>query len=75
MRLDFANQRNVLIYEYQVRPRTSPESDWSEGFKTSSSRGNIIAPLEEGGRYEVRVRAINTQGVGDWSQVAVWLVR
>lgn len=75
MRLDFSKQRNVLIYEYEYRKHTTPESSWSESFKTSSSRGNIIAPLEEGVRYEVRVRAINSQGVGDWSQVAIWFVR
>lgn len=75
MRLDFAKQNKVLLYEYMYRAQTVPESEWSERFTTSSSRGNIIAPLEEGVRYEVRVRAVNSQGTGDWSQVAVWLVR
>lgn len=72
-RLDFAKQRNVLLYEYQYRKVGDPE--WSDRMATSSSRANIIAPLEVAHRYEVRVRAINTQGTGDWSDIATLLVR
>lgn len=75
MRLDFSKQNKVLFYEYRYRKQAQPESDWSDRFVTTSSRGNIIAPLEEGVRYEVQVRAVNSQGAGDWSQVAMWLVR
>jgi len=31
----------------------------ADRFITSSSRGNIIAPLKAGESYEVRVRAVN----------------
>ncbi len=73
VRLDFGKQRNVLMYEYQYR--LQGESDWSERLVTSSSRANIIAPLMVAERYEVRVRALNTQGTGDWSDNANILVR
>lgn len=72
-RLDFAAQRKVLMYEYQYRQEA--EEEWSERFATSSSRVNIIAPLVVAKRYEVRVRAVNTQGAGDWSDTASILVR
>lgn len=72
-RLDFMKQRNVLMYEYQYRKVGEP--NWSNRMVTSSSRANIIAPLEAAQRYEARVRAINTQGVGDWSDTAELLVR
>lgn len=72
-RLDFAAQRKVLMYEYQYRQEG--ETEWGERFATSSSRFNIIAPLVVATRYEVRVRAVNTQGVGDWSDTASILVR
>ncbi|PRD56050.1 fibronectin type III domain-containing protein [Sphingobacterium gobiense] len=73
MRLDFDKQRNVLLYEYQYR--LQGENEWSERFATSSSRANIIAPLMAAERYEVRVRALNTQGTGDWSDHATMIVR
>lgn len=73
IRLDFEKQRSVLMYEYQYRQER--EAEWSERFATSSSRGNIIAPLEAAIRHDVRVRAVNTKGVGDWSDTVSILVR
>ncbi|SFS39585.1 fibronectin type III domain-containing protein [Sphingobacterium wenxiniae] len=73
VRLDFESQRKVLMYEYQYRMES--ESEWSDRLVTSSSKANIIAPLEVAQRYEVRVRAVNTHGVGDWSDTARILVR
>ncbi|NGM61953.1 fibronectin type III domain-containing protein [Sphingobacterium sp. SGG-5] len=73
VRLDFAKQDGIRIYEYQYRNVTLTELEWSDRLATTSSRGNILAPLEPGQRYEVRVRAVNTQGAGDWSQIAsIW---
>jgi len=62
-----------LMYEYQDRMES--ESEWSDRLVTSSSKANIIAPLEVAQGYEVRVRAVNTHGVGDWSDTARILVR
>ncbi|WP_282638716.1 fibronectin type III domain-containing protein [Sphingobacterium thalpophilum] len=75
VRLDFAPQKIATIYEYRYRIRTDSPTEWGDRFTTTSSRGNIIAPLEVGKFYEVQVRAINTQGVGDWSNAASILVR
>lgn len=75
MRLDFASQKKVLLYEYCYRKVGTPEEAWSDRFTTSSSQMNIIAPLEVGQQYEVRVRAVNSKGAGDWSNVVRLLVR
>lgn len=75
MRLDFERQNNIRVYEYCYRKANAPEEEWSDRLTTTSSRGNVIAPLEVGQLYEVRVRAINTQGAGDWSQTVSIIVR
>lgn len=75
MRLDFQAQKKVNVYEYSYRKLAEEEQEWSDRFTTTSSRGNIIAPLDPGIYYEVRVRAVNKQGAGDWSQVVKFLVR
>lgn|SRR5690606_1220021 len=75
VRLDFANQSKVLLYEYCYRLQQQPEEEWSERITTTSSRGNIIAPLPPGERVEVKVRAVNSKGIGDWSETSSLLVR
>jgi len=75
VKLDFANQKIATIYEYRYRIKTDIPTEWGDRFTTTSSRSNIIAPLEVGKFYEVQVRAINTHGVGDWSDPANILVR
>lgn len=74
-RLDFASQAKVLLYEYTYRKVAVPEEEWSDRLTTTSSQINIIAPLEVGVIYEVRVRAVNSKGAGDWSQTARLMVR
>lgn len=75
VRLDFANQSKVLLYEYCYRLQQQPQEEWSERITTTSSRGNIIAPLPPGERVEVKVRAVNSKGIGDWSETSSLLVR
>ena len=75
VKLEFAPQKMATIYEYRYRIRDDFEQLWGDRFTTTSSRGNIIAPLEIGKFYEVQVRAVNTQGTGDWSDAASILVR
>lgn len=75
VKLDFAKQKNVRVYEYQYRMADLPNEPWSERYTTTSSRGNIIAPLDPARYYEVHVRAINTHGIGDWSQIVRILAR
>ncbi len=74
-RLNFAKQANVRVYEYCYRKVSIPEEPWSDRMTTTSSRNNTIAPLDPGHYYEVRVRAVNSKGVGDWSNTAKLLVR
>ena len=75
VRLDFEKQQDTLIYEYTYRRASEMEEDWSDRLITTSSKGNIIAPLKSGSYYEVRVRAVNRMGAGDWSQVVKFLIR
>ncbi|WP_437920283.1 hypothetical protein [Sphingobacterium sp. LRF_L2] len=72
-RLDFNKLKGALLYEYQYKKVS--ESEWSDRLTTTSSRGNILAPLDVAERYEVRVRGVNTQGSGDWSDTSQLLVR
>lgn len=73
LRLDFEKQEKVLLYEYIYR--RADEEEWSDRFTTTSSRGNILAPLDAGESYEVKVRAVNSKGAGDWSDIAGMIVR
>lgn len=75
VRLDFAPQKGARVYEYCYRKVQLPEAPWSDRFTTTSSRQNIIAPLEPGQYYEFKVRAVNAKGVGDWSQTVSIMVR
>jgi len=75
LRLDFAKQRNVRLYEYRYRELAEEEMPWSDRFTTTSSRGNIIEPLKVARKYEVQVRAVNSQGAGGWSDTVAILVR
>ncbi|MBD1434829.1 hypothetical protein H8B06_18540 [Sphingobacterium sp. DN00404] len=77
MRLDFDKNKLAKIYEYQiceVDSRGLPD-DWSEGYITTSSRQNIIAPLTFLQRYGVRIRAINGYGRSEWSEIVIHVVR
>ncbi|TYR36926.1 fibronectin type III domain-containing protein [Sphingobacterium phlebotomi] len=75
VQLGFNTQPNIRLYEYQYRKADVPDEPWSERFITTSSRGNVIAPLLPGVYYEARVRAINTHGIGDWSQIVRTMAR
>lgn len=73
--LYFTKQQQARVYEYCYRKAGDVEEEWSDRLTTTSSRGNVIAPLEVAQRYEVKVRAINSKGVGDWSEIASIIVR
>lgn len=75
IRLSFNKLSNIRLYEYQYRRADVPDEPWSERFITTSTRGNVIAPLLPGVHYETRVRALNTHGIGDWSQVVRIMAR
>lgn len=48
---------------------------WPEPFTSRRCKGNILAPLEIGTRYYVRVRARNGAGVSDWSEPVSQIAR
>src|SRR5690606_6612421 len=70
MRVSFTAQRSVWEYEMQVGLWSVDDPDivWGESYFTTTSRGNIIAPLLPGTKYYVRVRARNGRGSGDWTE-------
>lgn len=77
LRLDFEKQERVLVYEYRYtyEKDSNGELVWNnEVFKTSSSRGNILA-VEEGKRYYVQVRAVNIKGISLWSEAVSLMAR
>ncbi|SEM04647.1 hypothetical protein SAMN05216436_101252 [bacterium A37T11] len=71
MRLDFDSLKEAYQYEYQISYQLDENGDpiWGESFFTGSSRANTIAPVIPDERYYVRVRARNTKGIGDWSDI------
>lgn len=75
--LRFDIQENIRLYEYCYAFERDEDLEhiWSEVFKTSSSSGNLIAAAIPGQYYFVRVRAINTQGVGEWSEPISMMAR
>lgn len=68
--LRFDMQENIRMYEYSYSFEKDEDKEhiWSEVFKTSSSSGNLIASAVPGLYYFARVRAINTKGIGEWSE-------
>ncbi len=77
VRLDFDKNKEALFYEYEVGiwEQGEPEPDWEQIYRTTSSRQNIIAPLEPLQRYAVRIRAVNGKGESDWSELITHIVR
>lgn len=77
MQVSFTAQRAIWEYEIQIGewPEESVDINWGESFFTTTSRGNVIASLEIGKRYYVRVRARNAKGRGDWTEAVSMIVR
>ena len=77
MRVDFTAQKAVWEYEIQIGewPSGATEIEWGNSFFTTTSRGNIIAPLVPATKYYVRVRARNGKGTSDWTEPVSMIVR
>ena len=78
MLFSFQSQPNVRLYEYRYSTdmEESGEVVWpDEVHITTSSRNNLIAPVIPGQVYFLSARAINTRGVGDWSDPVQWMAR
>ena len=76
MRLDFAKQTSILLYEYRfAMEEEMKEGLWSEPLLTTSSRNNIMAPLTPFQRYFVQVRGVNGFGKSEWSEAVSHVIR
>ncbi|HWV71475.1 MAG TPA: fibronectin type III domain-containing protein [Pseudosphingobacterium sp.] len=70
LRFDFNAAKNAWEYEYTYTTLVDDNGipQWGDILTTTSSRNNIIAPLEAGSICRVRVRSRNGKGVSDWSE-------
>lgn|SRR5690625_7305 len=78
MLLTFQSQPNVRMYEYRCSTDMDENGEivWGDEIHTTtSSRNNLITPVVPGQVYFLSARAINTRGVGDWSDPVQWMAR
>ena len=61
----------ATIMDYDYRYRSLGDSEWTEVTDTLIvGTETIVEGLTADGRYEVQIRAVNTDGVGPWSDTA-----
>lgn len=78
MRLDFDKVAGSGIsYEYILahEPEDEAPLQWADPVYTSSSRNNLIHSLQRKTEVSIRVRAVNANGVSDWSDTIRHIVR
>ena len=60
--------RGPEITDYEVRYREGGEAGYSDGGRQGTGLMVRLSGLKEGTVYEVQVRAVNEEGMGEWSQ-------
>ncbi len=78
MKLSLAKVKSAWEYEYQLGTADGNDGQiiWEETLhRTTNSRRTVIPGLIGGQIYQVRVRARNGRGPGDWSDPVSWMVR
>ena len=60
--------RGPEIVDYEVRYREGGEAGYSDGGHEGTGLEVSLSGLEEGTVYEVQVRAVNQEGIGEWSE-------
>ena len=60
--------RGPEIVDYEVRYREGGEAGYSDGGHEGRGLEVRLLGLEEGTVYEVQVRAVNQEGIGEWSE-------
>lgn len=78
MVLSFEPQNNIRLYKYRFTKNKTSTGDllWDEQeFNTTSSSNNLIAEVTPASTYYISVQAINSAGIGDWSDPVSWIAR
>lgn len=78
IKLNFESQRGIRLYELRISSEKDEEGQiiWQKKIiSLTSSRNNLIESLLPGQYYYFSVRAVNSRGIGDWSDPISWLVR
>lgn len=77
MRLKFRKVVHAWLYEYQYTAELDDQGQpvWGEIIVSRNTINNIIAPVQPGKVYYVRVRARNGTGASDWSTIASLIAR
>ena len=60
--------RGPEIVDYEVRYREAGEAGYSDGGHEGTGLEVRLSGLEEGTAYEVQVRAVNQEGMSEWSE-------
>ena len=60
--------RGPEIVDYEVRYREAGEAGYSDGGHEGTGLEVRLSGLEEGTAYEVQVRAVNEEGMSEWSE-------
>ncbi len=60
--------RGPEIVDYEVRYREGGEAGYSDGGHQGTGRMVRLSGLKEGTAYEVQVRAVNEEGMSEWSE-------
>ena len=60
--------RGPEIVDYEVRYREGGEAGYSDGGHEGTGLEVRLSGLEEGTVYEVQVRAVNQEGISEWSE-------
>ena len=55
------------VEDYDLQYRAAGTTAWSDWTHTGSARTATVSGLTAGTTYEVRIRATNTEGTGEWS--------
>lgn len=77
IRLHFNSVKNAWEYEYSYATESDESGQplWGDILASTTSRNNVIAPLQPGSICRVRVRSRNGKGVSDWSEPVSLIVR
>ena len=60
--------RGPEITDYEVRYREGGEAGYSDGGRQGTGLTVRLSGLKEGTAYEVQVRAVNEEGISEWSE-------